>query len=72
MPPLSRAWASVVAVVPKLLAAGLVMGVAVVIATLVNRALVFFFRRRVSGKTLENGRSNPASATAGVPLDGRA
>jgi small-conductance mechanosensitive channel len=51
---LSRAWASVVAVVPKLLAAGLVMGVAVLIASAVNRALVFFFRRRVSDKTLEN------------------
>ncbi|WP_081851969.1 mechanosensitive ion channel family protein [Pseudorhizobium marinum] len=51
---LSRAWASVVSVVPKLLAAGLVMAVAVMIASVVNRVLVLVFKRRVADKTLEN------------------
>ncbi len=51
---LSRAGSSAVKVVPKLLAAALVMGVAILLATLVNRVQRFIFKRRITDRTLEN------------------
>ncbi|MBU0740604.1 MAG: mechanosensitive ion channel [Alphaproteobacteria bacterium] len=51
---LSRAWNSVVSVVPRLLAAALVMGTTLLIASGVNRVLVVLFKRRIADKTLEN------------------
>lgn len=51
---LSRAWSSVVGVVPRLLAAGLVMGATLLVASGANRVLVVVFKRRIADKTLEN------------------
>jgi small conductance mechanosensitive channel len=51
---LARAWSSVVSVVPGLLAAALVMGATLLVASGVNRVLVIVFKRRIADKTLEN------------------